>query len=84
LKPAKKALKVQRQLPQLLLLLPSNFMNHATRSALWIVLIAALTFIPFLGFRQLFDWDEVNFAESAREMVVFRKKPPTNPKSSDL
>ncbi len=34
-----------------------------------IVFIAALLFIPFLGSVHLFDWDEVNFAESAREMI---------------
>jgi hypothetical protein len=33
-------------------------------------LIAALVFIPFIGNCPLFDWDEVNFAECAREMVV--------------
>lgn len=27
-------------------------------------------FIPFLGKVHLFDWDEINFAESAREMIV--------------
>lgn len=27
-------------------------------------------FIPFLGNVHLFDWDEINFAESAREMIV--------------
>lgn len=31
---------------------------------------AALFFIPFLGRVHLFDWDEINFAESAREMIV--------------
>jgi hypothetical protein len=35
-----------------------------------IVIIAALLFIPFLGSVHLFDWDEINFAESAREMLV--------------
>lgn len=35
-----------------------------------IALIAALIFIPFIGNCPLFDWDEVNFAECAREMVV--------------
>jgi 4-amino-4-deoxy-L-arabinose transferase-like glycosyltransferase len=45
-------------------------MTRETRISLWIVLIATLTFIPFLGFTRLFDWDEVNFAESAREMMV--------------
>lgn len=32
--------------------------------------LAALIFIPFLGGVHLFDWDEINFAESAREMIV--------------
>ncbi|MBN2350019.1 MAG: glycosyltransferase family 39 protein [Bacteroidales bacterium] len=35
-----------------------------------IVAVAALLFIPFLGGVHLFDWDEINFAESAREMLV--------------
>src|SRR5947209_7556349 len=33
-------------------------------------LLGALLFIPFLGRVHLFDWDEINFAESAREMIV--------------
>jgi hypothetical protein len=33
-------------------------------------LCAAIVFIPFIGNCPLFDWDEVNFAECAREMVV--------------
>ena len=35
-----------------------------------IALLAALIFIPLLGAVNLFDWDEINFAESAREMIV--------------
>ncbi len=35
-----------------------------------IALISALFFLPFLGSVHLFDWDEINFAESAREMMV--------------
>ncbi len=35
-----------------------------------IVIVAALLFIPFLGDVHLFDWDEINFAESAREMIL--------------
>jgi len=31
---------------------------------------ALFFFIPFLGSVHLFDWDEINFAESAREMLV--------------
>jgi len=29
-----------------------------------------LLFVPFLGMSHLFDWDEANFAEAAREMLV--------------
>ncbi|MGZ5243594.1 MAG: ArnT family glycosyltransferase [Bacteroidia bacterium] len=42
-----------------------NVKNYAL-----IVLLAAILFIPFLGRVHLFDWDEINFAESAREMLV--------------
>ncbi len=35
-----------------------------------IFLVAALLFLPFLGQVHLFDWDEINFAESAREMLL--------------
>lgn len=35
-----------------------------------ITLVSALLFIPFLGKVHLFDWDEINFAECAREMIV--------------
>lgn len=41
------------------------------RFALLISFLAGLIlFIPFLGGVHLFDWDEINFAESAREMLV--------------
>lgn len=37
----------------------------------WIVAaLAVVFFFPFLGRVHLFDWDEINFAESAREMLV--------------
>lgn len=39
---------------------------------LLITALAVILFIPGLGLIQLFDWDELNFAESAREMVVSR------------
>lgn len=35
-----------------------------------IALFAALLFIPGIGGYRLFDWDEINFAESAREMIL--------------
>lgn len=31
---------------------------------------SVLLYLPFLGGMHLFDWDEINFAESAREMLV--------------
>lgn len=42
-----------------------NYLNQIA-----IVVIASLLFIPFLGSVHLFDWDEINFAESAREMLL--------------
>jgi hypothetical protein len=39
--------------------------------ALGIVIgVSILLFVPFLGSVHLFDWDEINFAECAREMVM--------------
>jgi len=35
-----------------------------------IILSGIIFFIPFLGRVHLFDWDEITFAESAREMIV--------------
>ncbi|MBK6931124.1 MAG: glycosyltransferase family 39 protein [Saprospirales bacterium] len=32
--------------------------------------LALLFFVPFLGGVHLFDWDEINFAECAREMLI--------------
>ena len=40
------------------------------KNYIYIILISALLFIPFLGVVHLFDWDEINFAEAAREMIV--------------
>lgn len=37
---------------------------------LLIVVLGSLLFIPFLGATHLFDWDEINFAESSREMIL--------------
>lgn len=33
-------------------------------------MLGALFFIPFLGGVHLFDWDEINFAEISREMII--------------
>lgn len=37
---------------------------------LFIILISGVLFLPYLGSVHLFDWDEINFAESAREMIM--------------
>jgi len=34
-----------------------------------IIIVTGILFIPFLGNVHLFDWDEINFAEAAREMI---------------
>jgi 4-amino-4-deoxy-L-arabinose transferase-like glycosyltransferase len=51
----------------------ANPINDHKRSNLYltiIILSGIVFFIPFLGRVHLFDWDEINFAESAREMIV--------------
>lgn len=35
-----------------------------------IIIIGVIFFFPFLGSVHLFDWDEINFAECSREMMV--------------
>lgn len=44
-------------------------MSSATKYII-IAIGASLLFFPFLGQVHLFDWDEINFAECAREMIV--------------
>jgi len=39
------------------------------KAELMITAAGMLCFIPFIGSLHLFDWDEINFAESAREMI---------------
>lgn len=46
-------------------------MNRIIKYIPLLIAVAALAlFLPFLGSVHLFDWDEINFAESAREMLV--------------
>ncbi len=47
-----------------------KLLNTDIKASAFIVLISALLFIPFIGNMPLFDWDEINFAECAREMLV--------------
>lgn len=45
---------------------------HPSKIAVVIAFAAGILFLPFLGSVHLFDWDEINFAEAAREMLVTR------------
>ncbi len=45
-------------------------MKYLDRFTIFWLVIAAAFFLPGLGNVHLFDWDEINFAELAREMVV--------------
>lgn len=44
-------------------------MNSSVKPYVIIVIMGIGLFFPFLGSVHLFDWDEINFAESAREMI---------------
>jgi 4-amino-4-deoxy-L-arabinose transferase-like glycosyltransferase len=48
----------------------SSNRSSAVRDGALIAAIGAFSFIPWLGRLHLFDWDEINFAEAAREMLV--------------
>ena len=45
-------------------------MGNLKKDHFVIILLGILFYIPFLGGVHLFDWDEINFAEAAREMIV--------------
>lgn len=45
-------------------------MKPGFKYSLILAALGCLFFLPFLGGVHLFDWDEINFAEIAREMVV--------------
>jgi 4-amino-4-deoxy-L-arabinose transferase-like glycosyltransferase len=47
-----------------------KLLNTDAKAYAFIVCVASLLFIPFIGNMPLFDWDEINFAECAREMIV--------------
>ena len=40
------------------------------RDRIMLIALGLFLFMPFLGSVHLFDWDEANFAEAAREMIV--------------
>ena len=45
-------------------------MGNLSKDHFVIILLGILFYLPFLGGVHLFDWDEINFAEAAREMIV--------------
>ncbi|TNE62593.1 MAG: glycosyltransferase family 39 protein [Bacteroidetes bacterium] len=45
-------------------------MSNTLRYTLLFAFLGALLYIPFLGGVHLFDWDEINFAEISREMLI--------------
>ncbi|MES2514767.1 MAG: glycosyltransferase family 39 protein [Bacteroidota bacterium] len=47
-----------------------KLLNTDLKAYAFIFVAACLLFIPFIGNMPLFDWDEINFAECAREMLV--------------
>lgn len=44
--------------------------NFQKYPQLLIAIFGIIVFVPLLGDVHLFDWDEINFAEAAREMIV--------------
>ncbi|MEZ4919535.1 MAG: glycosyltransferase family 39 protein [Saprospiraceae bacterium] len=47
-----------------------RMLKNLDKEYILIAILGALFFIPFLGGVHLFDWDEINFAECAREMIT--------------
>lgn len=47
-----------------------KLLNTDIKAYTFIFIAACLLYIPFIGNMPLFDWDEINFAECAREMLV--------------
>lgn len=45
-------------------------MKAVDKNYFLIFLAGLLLYVPFLGHVNLFDWDEINFAEAAREMML--------------
>ena len=45
-------------------------MSETKRYSLLFAALGAILYLPFLGGVHLFDWDEINFAEVSREMLI--------------
>lgn len=48
-------------------------LKPVARHTLFFALLGAFFFIPFLGGVHLFDWDEINFAEISREILITKE-----------
>ncbi len=48
---------------------PDILLSDSYINCLFLIIIGGLLFIPFLDSVHLYDWDELNFAEAAREML---------------
>ncbi len=44
--------------------------NSSGKNIVFFIILGCIFFIPFLGGVHLFDWDEINFAEISREMLI--------------
>ena len=47
--------------------------NQSFKTSALLAVLGAVFYIPFLGGVHLFDWDEVNFAEISREMLITKE-----------
>ncbi|MCS7029627.1 MAG: glycosyltransferase family 39 protein [Bacteroidia bacterium] len=47
-----------------------KFKQIYPQDVLIVLLLGAAAYLPFIGRAHLFDWDEINFAECAREMLI--------------
>ncbi|MCB9356901.1 MAG: glycosyltransferase family 39 protein [Lewinellaceae bacterium] len=47
--------------------------HQSFRTSLLLALLGAVFYVPFLGGVHLFDWDEINFAEISREMLITKE-----------
>jgi len=47
-------------------------LDNYKRNFYFLLFIGCVSYLPFLGGVHLFDWDEINFAEISREMIVLQ------------
>ncbi|MBK7344611.1 MAG: glycosyltransferase family 39 protein [Saprospiraceae bacterium] len=47
-------------------------MSEKRTHILLLILLGGIFYLPFLGGVHLFDWDEINFAEISREMLILK------------